>query len=196
MAPVHPIHPTLSTLQVQAAHLLAELPIGMTWRQKAEQIGVERGTLFAYRQVPEFMELVIQVARTNLRAEIPGAYESLVNGLKRGGNAGAKYLELFFKLTGELSDQEQGNALRGWLDAVADCSSEMLVVAIQRSTSMAPGNAGTPGGRVVAPRESVAQRAPMELTDVDAHLARSAVEELELTAPLGTLPVARGELEI
>jgi hypothetical protein len=145
--------------------MLAELPLGMTWKQKATKLGIDVVTLRAYRATPEFMELVIQVARKNLRAEIPGAYESLVNGLKRGGNAGAKYLELFFKLTGELSDQEQGNALRGWLDAVADCSSDMLVVAIQRTTGVAPGRVGTPGSRVVAPGENVAQRGRVELTN-------------------------------
>lgn len=180
VAPVHPVHPTLTDNQVLAAHKLAELPLGMTWKQKADHIGVERGTLFTYRQVPEFMELVIQVARENLRAEIPGAYESLVKGLKAGGGAGAKYLELFFKLTGELTDQEQSQALRGWLDAVADCSSEMLVVAIQRTTGVAPGNGGTPGGRVVAPEANVAPAACMELTGVDAHLVVSAISELEL----------------
>ena len=165
MAGVHPVHPTLTDNQIVAAHKLAELSLGMTWTQKADAIGVQRGTLFAYRQVPEFMALVIQVARENLRAEIPGAYESLVKGLKAGGGAGARYLELFFKLTGELTDQEQGHALRGWLDAVGDCSSEMLVVAIQRTTGVAPGNSGTPGSRVVAPGENVAHRAPVELTE-------------------------------
>ena len=165
VAGAHPIHPTLTEAQVQAAHKQAELPLGMTWKQKAEAIGISKVVLWRYRQVPEYQELVIQVARQNLRAEIPGAYESLIKGLKAGGGAGARYLELFFKLTGELTDQEQGHALRGWLDAVGDCSSEMLVVAIQRTTGVAPGNGGTPGSRVVAPGENVAHRAPVELTE-------------------------------
>ena len=157
-------HPTLTEPQVLAAHGLAELPLGLTWKDKASRLGIDAVTLRAYRQLPEFQELVIQVARENLRAEIPGAYESLIKGLKAGGGAGARYLELFFKLTGELRDQEQGHALRGWLDAVADCSSDLLVVAIQRAADGAQRAVGTPGSRVVAAEGGVAQSGRMELT--------------------------------
>ena len=163
--PVHPEHPILTKPQVMAAHLLAEVPLGLNWKQKAAKIGLSYEQLFRYRQVPEFHELVIQVARANLRAEIPGAYESLVKGLKAGGGAGAKYLELFFKLTGELTDQEHAQNLRGWLDAVADCSSDLLVVAIQRTTGRATGHADPLGSRVVAPATNVAQGGRMELTE-------------------------------
>lgn len=165
VGPVHPTHPTLTTTQVQAAHLLAELPLGMTWAEKAAKVGLSYEQLFRYRQVPEFLELTIQVSRTKLRSEIPGAHQALVKGMKAGGSSGARYLELFFKITGEITDQEQATALRGWLDAVADCSSDMLVVAIQRTTGVAPGNGGTPGGRVVAPERNVAQSGRVELVE-------------------------------
>lgn len=180
VAAVHPVHPILTELQVQAAHKQAELPLGLTWKEKAEKIGIRTETLWTYRQVPEYQDLVIQVSRQNLRLEIPGAYDALVKGMYKGGSGGAKYLELFFKITGEISDQEQANALKGWLDAVSDCSSDMLVVAIQRTTSIASGAITTPGSRVVAPEQNVAQEARMELTE---HV-------------LPVAPVARGELEL
>ncbi len=165
MAAVHRKHPTLTDNQVMAASRLAELPLGMTWKQKAAKIGVQTVTLWTYRQVPEFIELVVQISRENLRAEIPGAYEAMVQGMHRGGGAGAKYLELFFKVTGEITDQEQAQALKGWLDAVADCSSDMLLVAIRKTTGIAPVNAVPPGSRVVAPAANMAQIERMELTE-------------------------------
>ncbi len=165
VGPVHPMHPTLTTLQVQAAHLLAELPLGMTWAEKAAKIGTTADALRRYRLVPEFMELVIQVSRVSLRAEIPGAHQAMVKGMKAGGASGARYLELFFKITGELTDQEQANSLRGWLDAVADCSSAMLLDAIQRTTGVAPSNGGAGGSRVVAPAPGVAQGGRVAITE-------------------------------
>jgi len=152
----------------------------MAWKDKADRIGLDEGTLRAYRQDPEFMELVIKVSRENLRAEIPGAYQELTAGLRRGGTAGARYLELFFKLTGELVEQEQLQGLRTWLDLVADCSSDLLVVAIQRNVEGAVRPVRGGAGRVVASERNVAQRGPMELTDPPA---------------LGEVPV-RGELDL
>ena len=180
VGPVHPNHPTLTAPQVLAAHGLAELPLGMTWKKKADRLGLDVLTLRRYRVVPEFQELVIQIARQNLRLEVPGAYRALIKGMHAGGSGGAKYLELFFKITGEISDQEQVNALKGWLDAVSACSSDMLVVAIQRTASRATGGINTPGSRVMAPEASVAQGARMELTG---HIP---------PAP----PAVRGELEL
>jgi len=184
VGPVHPAttpsHPTLSDNQILAAHKLAELPIGLTWQEKAQKIGIDTGTLFSYRQVPEFMELVIQVSRENLRADIPGAYDALRQGLKARGTAGARYLELFFKLTGELSDQEQAQGLRSWLDLVADCSSDLLVVAIQRTTGVAQRPLQDRVGRVVASGENVSQGGSMELTETPAPGGSRLRGELEL----------------
>lgn len=152
VVPAPPIHPSLSTRQVQAAHALAELPIGMTWTEKANRLGVTRETLWGYRQIPEFIQEVIKVSRANMRAEIPGAHQVLLEGLKRGGAAGAKYLELFLKMTGELQDTEQANALKTWLDAVGECASDLLIIALQRRSGMAPLATGPGAGRGVASR--------------------------------------------
>lgn len=169
-------HPTLTEAQVLAAHWLAELPLGMTWKQKAAKLGIDVVTLRAYRATPEFLDLVISVSRTNLRAEIPGAHRAMIRGMHAGGSSGARYLELFFKITGELTDQEQANALRGWLEAISDCSSDMLQVAIQRTTVIATRTVGTPGSRVVASGENVAQGASMELTATPPPVAVQAVQ--------------------
>ena len=152
VAPARQVHPVLSTAQVLAAHGLAELPIGMTWTQKAAKLGVSRLTLSRYRQVPEFIQEVIKVSRANLRAEIPGAHQVLLDGLKKGGASGAKYLELFLKMTGELQDQDQANALKTWLDAVGDCASDLLIIALQRRTGDSRAGMDPGAGRVVAPR--------------------------------------------
>lgn len=164
VAPAHQMHPTLSTNQVLAAHILAELPLGMTWQEKADKMGVSRETLGRYRQVPEFIEEVIKVSRANLRAEIPGAHQAMVKGMLKGGREGARYLEMFLKVTGELQDQEQASALKGWLDAVGACASDLLIVALQRGAGRAPVAVEPGAGRVVASREIVAQRGREELT--------------------------------
>ena len=152
VAPAHPMHPVLSTAQVLGAHALAELPIGMTWKDKAAKLGVSRETLGRWRLVPEFIQEVIKVSRANMRAEIPGAHQVLLQGLKKGGAAGAKYLELFLKMTGELQDTEQANALKTWLDAVGDCASDLLIIALQRRSGMAPLATDPGAGRGVASR--------------------------------------------
>lgn len=152
VGPAHPVHPTLSTTQVQAAHMLAELPLGMTWQEKAAKLGLSVGTLASYRKVPEFIEEAIKVSRANLRADIPGAHQAMVRGLHKGGREGARYLELFLKVTGELQDQEQANALKTWLDAVGDCASDLLIVALQRRTGSSPAVVDLGAGRGVASR--------------------------------------------
>lgn len=131
-------HPSLTPEQTRAAHMMAVLCLTHSLEEAAAQIGVSRKTLWRWRCIPEFRDLVARRSTDGLKAEIGRANRGLMGGVDKGN---PKCLELYYKLTGVLREGDRADSLRAWLDALGDCASDACLTILQTRLTVRAGPA-------------------------------------------------------
>jgi predicted transcriptional regulator len=85
-------------------YALVEKPVGDTWDEVAERLGISRRMLYNYRQQKQIQDAVYSIAKTLLQTDTPDVFKALTAKAKAGDNVS---MRLFFEVSGELRKAEE-----------------------------------------------------------------------------------------
>lgn len=109
--------PRLTDRQCEGAQIVVDmLPTGATWKEIAEEIGVDPGTLRDWRANPAFQSEMVKRSRRSLREHIPTGHSALIKNVQKGDNQAIKML---LELTGETASAKLRGLLGAWMEFLA-----------------------------------------------------------------------------
>ena len=85
-------------------YALVEKPVGDTWDEVAERLGISRRMLYNYRQQKQIQDAVYSIAKSLLQTDTPDVFKALTAKAKAGDNVA---MRLFFEVAGELNKTEE-----------------------------------------------------------------------------------------
>ena len=120
--PSHSVAPSdrgngrLTSRQLAAVEIVVQHQLDKNWTEIARLCGVDRTTLWNWRQQPAFQVEVVKATRRFAGQHIPLAYHALIENVRKGKESSIKML---LELTGEYQRSGLRDLLGAWMQALA-----------------------------------------------------------------------------